>query len=75
MRGPLYAGVRTSLEVPPAAGMQHFDLTPAKHIPVINTERGVLRGPYAKALKEMELMSYRVLDRGLQRMNAGSASA
>jgi len=45
MRGPLYAGVRTSLEVPPAAGMQHFDLTPAKHIPVINTERGVLRGP------------------------------
>jgi methylthioribose-1-phosphate isomerase len=32
-----------------------FDVTPAKYIAAIFTERGVLRAPYTKALKEMEL--------------------
>ena len=31
-----------------------FDVTPAKYIAAIFTERGVLRAPYTKALKEME---------------------
>jgi methylthioribose-1-phosphate isomerase len=31
-----------------------FDVTPAKYIAAIVTERGVLRAPYAKSLKEME---------------------
>ena len=34
-----------------------FDVTPAKYIAAIVTERGVLRAPYAKSLKEMELVS------------------
>ncbi len=34
-----------------------FDVTPAKYIAAIITERGVLRAPYAKSLKEMELVS------------------
>jgi methylthioribose-1-phosphate isomerase len=32
-----------------------FDVTPAKYITAIITERGVLRGPYGESLKEMEL--------------------
>ncbi len=35
-----------------------FDVTPAKYIAAIITERGVLRAPYAKSLKEMELVAY-----------------
>ena len=34
-----------------------FDVTPAKYIAAIITERGVLRGPYSESLKEMELVS------------------
>jgi methylthioribose-1-phosphate isomerase len=34
-----------------------FDVTPAKYIAAIVTERGVLRAPYAESLKEMELVS------------------
>jgi methylthioribose-1-phosphate isomerase len=34
-----------------------FDVTPAKYIAAIITERGVLRAPYAESLKEMELVS------------------
>ncbi len=34
-----------------------FDVTPAKYIAAIITERGVLRAPYAKSLKEMELIA------------------
>ncbi len=34
-----------------------FDVTPAKYIAAIITERGVLRAPYAKSLKEMELVA------------------
>ena len=34
-----------------------FDVTPAKYIAAIVTERGVLRAPYAKSLKEMELVA------------------
>jgi methylthioribose-1-phosphate isomerase len=34
-----------------------FDVTPAKYITAIITERGVLRAPYAKSLKEMELVA------------------
>lgn len=34
-----------------------FDVTPAKYITGIITERGVLRAPYAESLKEMELVS------------------
>ncbi len=34
-----------------------FDVTPAKYITAIITERGVLRAPYAESLKEMELVS------------------
>jgi methylthioribose-1-phosphate isomerase len=34
-----------------------FDVTPAKYIAAIITERGVLRAPYAKSLKEMEVAS------------------
>jgi methylthioribose-1-phosphate isomerase len=34
-----------------------FDVTPAKYIAAIFTERGVLRAPYTEALKEMELVS------------------
>jgi methylthioribose-1-phosphate isomerase len=34
-----------------------FDVTPAKYIAAIITERGVLRAPYAESLKEMELMA------------------
>ena len=32
-----------------------FDVTPAKYITAIITERGVLRAPYAESLSEMEL--------------------
>jgi methylthioribose-1-phosphate isomerase len=32
-----------------------FDVTPAKYVTAIFTERGVLRAPYAEALHEMEL--------------------
>ncbi len=32
-----------------------FDVTPAKYITAIFTERGVLRAPYAESLREMEL--------------------
>ena len=32
-----------------------FDVTPAKYVSAIITERGVLRAPYAESLKEMEL--------------------
>ena len=32
-----------------------FDVTPAKYVTAIFTERGVLRAPYAEALREMEL--------------------
>ena len=34
-----------------------FDVTPAKYVAAIFTERGVLRAPYADALREMELVS------------------
>jgi len=34
-----------------------FDVTPAKYVSAIITERGVLRAPYAESLKEMELVS------------------
>jgi methylthioribose-1-phosphate isomerase len=33
-----------------------FDVTPAKYVTAIITERGVLRAPYDEALKEMELV-------------------
>jgi methylthioribose-1-phosphate isomerase len=33
-----------------------FDVTPAKYIAAIITERGVLRAPYAESLKQMELL-------------------
>ena len=33
-----------------------FDVTPAKYIAAIITERGVLRAPYSESLKEMELV-------------------
>jgi len=33
-----------------------FDVTPAKYIAAIITERGVLRAPYVESLKEMELV-------------------
>jgi methylthioribose-1-phosphate isomerase len=32
-----------------------FDVTPAKYVTAIITERGVLRAPYAEALKEMDM--------------------
>jgi methylthioribose-1-phosphate isomerase len=31
-----------------------FDVTPAKYVTAIITERGVLHGPYTESLKEME---------------------
>jgi len=34
-----------------------FDVTPAKYIAAIITERGVLRAPYSESLKEIELVS------------------
>jgi methylthioribose-1-phosphate isomerase len=34
-----------------------FDITPAKYIAAIITERGALRAPYSESLKEMELVS------------------
>jgi methylthioribose-1-phosphate isomerase len=34
-----------------------FDVTPAKYIAAIITERGALRAPYSESLKEMELVS------------------
>ena len=34
-----------------------FDITPAKYIAAIITERGTLRAPYSESLKEMELVS------------------
>jgi methylthioribose-1-phosphate isomerase len=34
-----------------------FDVTPAKYVTAIITERGVLRAPYAESLREMELVS------------------
>ena len=37
-----------------------FDVTPAKYIAAIVTERGVLRPPYAEALKAMEAASRRL---------------
>lgn len=33
-----------------------FDVTPAKYVTAIITERGVLRAPYTESLKEMELI-------------------
>jgi methylthioribose-1-phosphate isomerase len=32
-----------------------FDVTPAKYVTAIITERGVLRAPYADSLKQMDL--------------------
>ncbi len=37
-----------------------FDVTPAKYIAAIVTERGVLRAPYTESLKEMEAASRRL---------------
>jgi methylthioribose-1-phosphate isomerase len=34
-----------------------FDVTPAKYVTAIVTERGVLRAPYAESLREMELVA------------------
>ncbi len=34
-----------------------FDVTPAKYVTAIITERGVLRAPYAESLREMEMVS------------------
>jgi methylthioribose-1-phosphate isomerase len=34
-----------------------FDVTPAKYVTAIITERGVLRAPYAASLREMELVA------------------
>jgi methylthioribose-1-phosphate isomerase len=34
-----------------------FDVTPAKYIAAIITERGILRAPYSESLKGMELVS------------------
>jgi methylthioribose-1-phosphate isomerase len=34
-----------------------FDVTPAKYVAGIVTERGVLRAPYAESLKQMELVA------------------
>src|ERR1700758_120659 len=34
-----------------------FDVTPAKYVTAIITERGVLRSPYTESLKEMELVT------------------
>src|SRR5579871_65221 len=34
-----------------------FDVTPAKYVTAIITERGVLRAPYAESLKEMEAVA------------------
>jgi methylthioribose-1-phosphate isomerase len=34
-----------------------FDVTPAKYVTAIITERGVLRAPYTEALREMELVA------------------
>ena len=34
-----------------------FDVTPARYVTAIITERGVLRAPYAESLREMELVS------------------
>ncbi|MGD0734091.1 MAG: S-methyl-5-thioribose-1-phosphate isomerase [Terracidiphilus sp.] len=34
-----------------------FDVTPAKYVSAIITERGVLRAPYAESLREMELVA------------------
>jgi methylthioribose-1-phosphate isomerase len=34
-----------------------FDVTPAKYVTAIITERGILRAPYAESLKEMELVA------------------
>jgi methylthioribose-1-phosphate isomerase len=34
-----------------------FDVTPAKYVTAIITERGVLRAPYAESLREMELVA------------------
>jgi methylthioribose-1-phosphate isomerase len=34
-----------------------FDVTPAKYIAAIVTERGVMRAPYSESLKEVELVS------------------
>ncbi len=51
-----YAGKQVT---PDGVGISNpaFDVTPAKYIAAIITERGVLRAPYAKALKKMELVS------------------
>lgn len=40
---------------PDGAGIENpaFDVTPAKYITAIITEHGVLRGPYAKSIREM----------------------
>jgi len=59
---------RPALEVTHLAGKQvtphgvgirnpAFDVTPAKYITAIITERGVMRAPYSESLKEMELVS------------------
>jgi methylthioribose-1-phosphate isomerase len=34
-----------------------FDVTPAKYVTAIITERGVLRAPYTESLKQMELVA------------------
>ncbi len=34
-----------------------FDVTPAKYVTAIITERGVLRAPYAESLREMEMVA------------------
>ncbi len=34
-----------------------FDMTPARYVTAIITERGILRAPYAESLKEMELIA------------------
>ncbi|HEY1897786.1 MAG TPA: S-methyl-5-thioribose-1-phosphate isomerase [Terracidiphilus sp.] len=44
---------------PPGVGICNpaFDVTPAKYVTAIITERGVLRAPYTESLREMELVA------------------
>ncbi len=51
-----YAGKQVT---PHGVGISNpaFDVTPAKYITAIITERGVMRAPYTESLKEMELVS------------------
>ncbi len=51
-----YAGKQVT---PDGVGISNpaFDVTPARYITAIITERGVMRAPYTESLKEMELVS------------------